>query len=154
MVRLWWPSENFGGKEVERKAEPPDQCCGSGMFFPDPGSEFFPSRIRIFSIPEIHIKDFKYFNPKKCFWRSRKYDWGWFRIRILNFYPSRIQGSKRHQIPDPDPQHCSKSSVFMWLGVCISWWKPKDWVQSEWEKEIKAKVSCTRKTPSLLVHVR
>ncbi len=21
---------------------------------------------------------------------------------------SRIQGSKRHQIPDPDPQHCSK----------------------------------------------
>jgi hypothetical protein len=23
------------------------QCCGSGMFIPDPGSEFFPSRIRI-----------------------------------------------------------------------------------------------------------
>jgi hypothetical protein len=28
------------------------------------------------------------------------------RIRILTFYPSRIQGSKRHRIPDPDPQHC------------------------------------------------
>ncbi len=30
------------------------------------------------------------------------------RIRILLFYPSRIpdQGSKRHRIPDPDPQHC------------------------------------------------
>ncbi len=27
------------------------------------------------------------------------------RIRILTFYPSRIQGSKRHRIPDPDPQH-------------------------------------------------
>jgi hypothetical protein len=29
-------------------------------------------------------------------------------IRILNFYPSRIriQRSKRHRIPDPDPQHC------------------------------------------------
>jgi hypothetical protein len=28
------------------------------------------------------------------------------RIRMLTFYPSRIQGSKRHLIPDPDPQHC------------------------------------------------
>jgi hypothetical protein len=45
------------------------QCCGSGMFIPgskiffimDPGSEFFPSRIR--------IKEFKYFNltQKNCF---------------------------------------------------------------------------------------
>jgi hypothetical protein len=25
---------------------------------------------------------------------------------ILIFYPSRIHGSKRHRIPDPDPQHC------------------------------------------------
>jgi hypothetical protein len=23
---------------------------------------------------------------------------------------SRIQGSKRHRIPDPDPQHCSKNT--------------------------------------------
>jgi hypothetical protein len=29
---------------------------GSGMFIPDPGSEFFQSRIR--------IKEFKHFNPK------------------------------------------------------------------------------------------
>jgi hypothetical protein len=35
------------------------QCCGSGMFIPDPGSEFYPSWIR--------IKEFKYFNPKHCF---------------------------------------------------------------------------------------
>jgi hypothetical protein len=28
------------------------------------------------------------------------------RIRILSFYPSRIQGSKRHRIPDPDLQQC------------------------------------------------
>ncbi len=28
------------------------------------------------------------------------------RIRI--FYSSRIQGSKTHRIPDPDPQHCPK----------------------------------------------
>jgi hypothetical protein len=73
-----------------------NQCCGSGMFIPDPGSEFFPSRIR--------IKEFKYFNPKKCFLSSRKYDLGCSsRIRFLTSYPSRIPGSKRHWIPDPDP---------------------------------------------------
>jgi hypothetical protein len=33
-----------------------------------PGSDFFPSRIR--------IKEFKYFNPKKWFLSSRKYDPG------------------------------------------------------------------------------
>ncbi len=56
------------------------QCCGSDMFIPDPiclsrirlfsiphpGSEFFPSRIR--------IKEFQYFNPKKWFVSSRIYD--------------------------------------------------------------------------------
>ncbi len=42
------------------------QCCGSGMYFPDPtlflfhpGSDFFQSRIR--------IKEFKYFNTKNGF---------------------------------------------------------------------------------------
>ncbi len=28
------------------------QCCGSGMFIPDSGSNFFPSRIRTVSIPD------------------------------------------------------------------------------------------------------
>jgi hypothetical protein len=55
--------------------------------FPDPGSEFFPSRIRIFSIPaRIRIKEFKYFNQKKWFINSSKYDPG-----------------SSHRIPDPDP---------------------------------------------------
>ncbi len=44
------------------------QCCGSGMFIPDP-ADFFPSRIRTVSIPDpgsrILIKEFKYFNPQK-----------------------------------------------------------------------------------------
>jgi hypothetical protein len=55
-----------------------DVYSGSGIFYiSDPGSEFFPSRIR--------IKEFKYFNPKKLFLRSRKYDPGCsFRIRIRN----------------------------------------------------------------------
>ncbi len=60
-----------------------------------PGSRIrlFSSRIRLFpsQIPAL-----------------RNYDPGCSsRIRILNFYPSRIQGSKRHRIPDPDSQHCN-----------------------------------------------
>ncbi len=30
----------------------------------------------------------------------------WSGLFILTFYPSRIQGSKRHRIPNPDPQNC------------------------------------------------
>ncbi len=35
------------------------QCCGSRIFIPDPGSDFFASRIRIFCIRN-RIKEFKY----------------------------------------------------------------------------------------------
>jgi hypothetical protein len=71
--------------------------CGSLMFIPGPnffhpGSEFFPSRIR--------IKEFKYFNPKKWFLSSRKYDPDCSsRIRI------RIPDLGFKKAPDPDPQH-------------------------------------------------
>jgi hypothetical protein len=76
------------------------QFCGSGMFIPDPGSDFFHTG------SWICIKEFKYFKSKKLFLRSRKYDPGCSsRIRIPIFYPSRIKGSKRHRLPDPDPQH-------------------------------------------------
>ncbi len=107
------------------------------MFIPDPGSRIrmFPipdpdswilifsildpwSQIWIFSIPDpgswMHTKEFKYFNQKKWFLSSQKYDpvfhpgssWIW----TLTFYLSQIpildprswiQGSKRHWIPDP-----------------------------------------------------
>jgi hypothetical protein len=33
---------------------------------------------------------------------------------------SRIQGSKRHRIPDPDPQHCHKSEDF--CSPWSAWW--------------------------------
>jgi hypothetical protein len=49
------------------------QCCGSGMFIPDPGFWFLGSGIR-----------------KKTYSGSR----------------IRVQGSKRHRIPDPDQQKC------------------------------------------------
>ncbi len=45
-----------------------NQWCGSGMFIPDPGSDFFPSRIpdpnRLHPGSRICIKEFKYFKPK------------------------------------------------------------------------------------------
>ena len=45
------------------------QCCGSGMFIPDPRSDFFPSRIPdpncLHPGSRILIKEFKYFNPQK-----------------------------------------------------------------------------------------
>jgi hypothetical protein len=61
------------------------------MFIPDPtffhpGSELSPSRIR--------IKEFKYFNPKKWFLSSRKYDPG---------CSSRISDPDAEFLPIPDP---------------------------------------------------
>jgi hypothetical protein len=89
----------------------PQQCVGSGMFIPDPGSDFFPSRIPdpncLHPGSRILIKEFKYFNPKKAkkwFLSSKKYVPGC-SSRIpdpdADFLPSRIQGSKSHPIPDP-----------------------------------------------------
>ncbi len=94
-----------------------------------PGSHFFPSRIRTVSIPDrgSASKNLSILTPKKTkkwFLSSRKYDKGC-SSRIpdpdADFLPiadpgsrgqkgteSRIQGSKRHRIPDPDPQHCRK----------------------------------------------
>jgi hypothetical protein len=67
------------------------------MFIPDPGSDFFPSRIPdpncLHPGSQILIKEFKYFNPKIS---SKKYDSGC-SSRIpdpdADFLPSRI--------PDP-----------------------------------------------------
>ncbi len=71
---------------------------------PDPGSELSPSRI---PDPGSSSKNLSILTPKKAnkwFLSSKKYDPGCSsRIRMLTFsHPgSRIQGSKRHQIPDP-----------------------------------------------------
>jgi hypothetical protein len=73
----------------------------------DPGSKRFPvpgsgseSALKTDPDPNPHQR-FKYFNPKICFSALGKM----IRIRDLDFYHgSRIQGSKRHRIPDP--QHC------------------------------------------------
>ncbi len=103
------------------------------------------SWIRLFSIPDpnffnlgprICIKEFNYFNPKKCFLNSRKYDPGCSsRIQIpdpdTDFLPipdpgsrgkkgrHRIQGSKRHRIPDP--QHCCSQFNYFTLLFSVIW---------------------------------
>ncbi len=78
------------------------QCGGSGIFIPDP-TFFHPrSRIRTVSIPDPGSNPQK--KQKNGFLSSKKYDPGCSsRIPMLTFsHPgSRIQGSKRHPIPDP-----------------------------------------------------
>jgi hypothetical protein len=77
-----------------------EQCCGSGMFIPDPESEFFHPGSRVGKIPgpDPHQR-IKVFLTQKLFLSSLKYLLGCSsRIRILIFYPYR---SKKHRIPDP-----------------------------------------------------
>jgi hypothetical protein len=111
------------------------------MFIPDPGSDFFPSRIRFFQ-SRIRFKEVKYFNPKTLFLSSRKYDPGCSsRIRISDpesgsripnpdsdFLPipyprPRSRGQKGTGSRIPHPQHCvlgSSISEFTQLNLKIS----------------------------------
>ncbi len=79
------------GKDLCSVADPDPGCY--------PGSEFFPSRIR--------IEEFKYFYPKKVFLSSLNFNM----IQVVHpdpdpdFLPIPDPGVKRHRIPDPDPQH-------------------------------------------------
>jgi hypothetical protein len=74
-----------------------------------PGSDFIPSRIPDLNcfhpgsrIPDPHQR-LKYFNPKKRFPSSRKYDPNCLsRIRIVTFYPSRIPDAWVQKAPDPE----------------------------------------------------
>jgi hypothetical protein len=75
------------------------------MIIPDPGSEFFPSRIR--------NKEFKYFKPKIV---SKLSDPGyssriWITDPDPDFLPIPDPEFKKHRIPDPDPQHYLPYSI-------------------------------------------
>jgi hypothetical protein len=102
---------------------------GSNFFLsliPVPRSEFFPFRIRI---PD-RIKEFKYFNPKKWFLSSRKYEPGCsFQIPDPDpdfIHPGyRIQRSKRHQILDP--QYYAKP-IYQFHGIDA--WGPEKFENS------------------------
>jgi hypothetical protein len=63
------------------------------MFYPDPGSDIsIPDPIFFHPGSRIRIIEFKYFNPKKWFLSSRKYDPG---------CSSRIPDPDFLSIPDP-----------------------------------------------------
>jgi hypothetical protein len=72
------------------------------MFSPDPGSDFFPSR--------ICIKEIKYFNPKKWFLSSRKYDPVCSSRIPDQFLPIPDPGVKK--VPDPGSATPRKSNGF------------------------------------------
>jgi hypothetical protein len=106
------------------------------MFIPDPGSDFFPSRIPdpncLHPGSRILIKEFKYFNPKKgkkWFLSSKKYDPGC-SSRIpdpdADFLPSRIPDPGVKKAPNPGSATLNKrerkyenqccGSVTFWYG--------------------------------------
>ncbi len=95
------------------------QRCGSGMFISDPGSDFFPYRIWIVSIPNpgSASQKLKYFYPIKWFLSSRKYDPGCsFQIPDPDpdFLPIPDPGCRGHRIPDPGPATLEKYIMKFW----------------------------------------
>jgi hypothetical protein len=59
-------------------------------FYPDPNFSIPDLGSKVETIPDPHQRTDVMFIPDP----------------ELFFYPSRIQGSKKDRIPDPDPQHC------------------------------------------------
>jgi hypothetical protein len=98
------------------------QCGGSGMFIPDPGSDFFPSRIPdpncLHLGSRILIKEFKYFKKrKKRFLSSKKYDPGC-SSRIpdpdADFLPSRIPDPGVKKAPNPGSRIRIRNTEYMY----------------------------------------
>ncbi len=97
------------------------QCCGSGMFLPDHGSEFFHPGSMFKKIPDPypHQRILKYFKAKKLFLSPWKNDLG---------CSSLIPCPDLFPIPDPevkkvpDPQHCFLLILLPYsVFFCPSW---------------------------------
>ncbi len=113
------------------------QCCRSGMFIPDPGSWFLPipdpgsknsnkrerwKKISYHTFLCSHkfhkiVNYFSFEVLKKYlgqFSKNYRTFYQNFFLKIWSWDPgSRIQGSKRHRIPDPDPQHWFLGGFFI-----------------------------------------
>ncbi len=113
-MQFWALTRAFSNSNFCLVFYPNFQCCGSGMFIPDPdptffhpGSDIFPSRIQTVSIPDpgsasTNLSILTPKKNKKWFLSSRKYDPGSSsRIRMLTFYPSRIPVPGVKKTPDP-----------------------------------------------------
>jgi hypothetical protein len=61
------------------------------------------SRVR--KTPDPDPLKLSIFNPNKCYQALGNMMRSLLRIPDPKFFPSRFLGSKKHQIPDPDPQH-------------------------------------------------
>ncbi len=91
-----------------------------------PGSDFFPSRIRIFFHPRsrIHIYEFNYFNPKSCFKLSEIWSGLFIPDPDPDFLPIPDPGVKR--APDPGSgsatllEHVKFCKIFVLLIYIMS----------------------------------
>jgi hypothetical protein len=88
-----------------------------------PGSDFFPSRILD---PGSALKNLRILTPKNCFWALGNmirvvHPGSGSRIRILTFYPSWSQGSKRHRKPDPGPGSATLPTTKRRYSLCYSY---------------------------------
>jgi hypothetical protein len=83
---------------------------GFCQFIQDPGPNFFHPGSEFFAILDAGFtsKNLSILTKKILFLRSGLF----IPDPDPDFLPSRIQGSKRHRIPDPDPQH--------WILYCRS----------------------------------
>ncbi len=121
--------EKLSLKECRNSRIGGSQCGGSWMLIPDPGSDFFPSRIRTVSIPDpwSSSKEFRYFNPPK---KQKKNGFEAQKNMIRVVHPgsgcwlspipdpgSRGQKGTQSRIPDPDPQHWWKLTTLSVLSV-------------------------------------
>jgi hypothetical protein len=85
---------------VMQKRRRKRQCCRSGCLSRIPDPNFFHQG------SPIRIKEFKYFNPKIGFQALGNmilvvHSGSGSRIRVLTFYPSRIQDPRVKKAPDP-----------------------------------------------------
>jgi hypothetical protein len=87
-------------------------------------------RIRIFSIPNpnLNLKNLSILTRTIVFKLSEIWS-GVFIPPDLDpdFYPSRIQGSKRHRIQGPDPQHWKYSTFSFWQSPAAGW-ASREWM--------------------------
>ncbi len=93
------------------------QCCGSGMFIPDPNFFHPGSRIR--------IKEFKFSTQKIVHKLTEIWSGLFIPDPDPDFYPSRIQGSKRHRTIRM-PFHLSSNAYRAWAWTerkrtCFRW---------------------------------
>jgi hypothetical protein len=107
----------------------PGQCCGSGMFIPDPRSRIrlFPSRI---PNPGSESKNLSILTPPppkkkndlKALENIIRVVHPGSRIRMLTFYPSRIPDPGDKKAPDPGSGsatlHMMKISYLLFLCIC------------------------------------